>query len=90
MQVSQFYSMEERAHRHREMKRAIEPYQQKISYLISIAPMTGFEIDKEGNFIRQLPLEQKYQDAIDRAKNEMMDFIEKEYPEFRDGFIDQQ
>lgn len=52
--------------------------------------MTGFETDKEGNFIRELPREQKYQDAIDRAKKEMMVFIEKEYPEFKEGLMGQQ
>lgn len=90
MQASNFYSMEERAHRRREMMRSIEPYQQKISYLISIAPMPKIEIDGNGNFIRQLPLEQKYQDAIDLAKKELMDFIENSFPEFKEGFTHQQ
>lgn len=52
--------------------------------------MPKIEIDGNGNFIRQLPLEQKYQDAIDLAKKELMDFIENSFPEFKEGFTHQQ
>lgn len=77
-------SPEYRSRRRREYYQAANVYNLELSRLYSLAPMPGFKQWKEGNITHweSLPLEPKWQEAIDRVTKLRDEYLKSNFPEF--------
>lgn len=65
-----------------EYKRVMSYYTEEINKLMSFCPMPGFRFDIKTGELEQLPIDKKWQHALDNAVGVANEILKSDFPEF--------
>lgn len=73
---------EEKAYRHREMIKSLEPFNKMLSHIYAIMPWQGLIVDSVTGAFESMPPLPEWQKQIDKVLEMRNEYIKSNFPEF--------